>query len=103
MGINIVKESIRTKSVRSEAELLDQTSDAIRRHAHGIAMLKKAVTLQTEVTEKDFDEAVAREVAKEWDKVKDLDMDGYMLRVIGEMMMDGIDPERIFNDGEEDS
>ena len=105
MGSKIIeRETIKAQAVKSEAEFLDHTSDAIRKYAHGVAMMKKGVVLQTDVTEEDFDEALTREIDKEWEKVKDLDMDGYMLRVIGEMMMDGIDPERLFGDidGEKD-
>ena len=106
MGIKIAThESLKIDSVKNEEEFLDRTSDSVKRYAHAIAMTKKGVLLQSEITEEDFDIALEREIAKEWEKVKDLDMDGYMLRVIGELMMEGVDPERLFggDDGEKDS
>ena len=106
MGIKIAtKESLKVDAVKSVDEFLDRTSDSVKAYAHAIAMTKKGVLLQSEITEEDFDIALEREIAKEWDKVKDLDMDGYMLRVIGELMIDGISLERIFGEdnGKKDS
>lgn len=88
----IERTKVTTGVVKSEEELLDRTSDAIKEHAHAIAMLKKAVTLQTDVTLEDVDKAVAKALDREWDKVKDLTLEGYVMRIFGEMLMDGIDP-----------
>ena len=92
------------KEASSVEEMLEQVSDGIRGIAHSIAMLKKGVTLQTEVTPEDFDKALAKQCEKEWNEVKDLNLEQYMWRGFGEMLMSGVDPERIFGeeDGKED-
>lgn len=100
----IERKKVTTGVVKSEEELLDRTSDAIKEHAHAIAMLKKACTLQTELTPEDVDKAVEKELKKAWNEVKDLTLEGYVMRIYGEMLMDGFDPEGIFGeeDGKED-
>lgn len=92
------------ESAKTEEEMVDKVSDSVKDIAHALVMLKKGITLQTGITEEMFDAAFEKELNKEWDKVKDLDMHKYIMMGIGEMLMDGVDPERIFgdNDGEED-
>ena len=93
------------ESAKTEEEMVDRVSDIVKDSAHTLAMLKKGVSLQTGITEELFDKAFEKEMNKEWDKVKDLDMHKYIMVGVGEMLMNGVEPERIFGDkdGEEDS
>lgn len=90
--------------VKSKEEMVDKASDAVREYAHAIAMTKKGLTLQSDITAEEFDKALEKEMCKAWDEVKDLDLDGYIMRSLGEMLMHGVDPERVFGgeDGKED-
>lgn len=95
---------VRMNTASSKEEMLEKASDHLRDVAHSVAMMKKGVTLQTDVTPEEYDMALARELEKAWDEVKDLDYEEYVWRGIGEMLMSGVDPERIFGeeDGKED-
>lgn len=85
----------------SKEEALDAASDAVRRMAHSVAMTKKSIVLADLVTAEDFDIAFNRQVSKEWNAIKDLDENGYMQRVLGDMMIEGLDLDAVFGKGED--
>ena len=89
-------EEFKAKSPEEKkADLLDSMSDAVSGCARKLMMMKAMAKSDLDLAPEDFDQALERELKKQWDKVKD--KDSYQLAIMGllDMMADGTDIEEL--------
>lgn len=97
-------EEIRAMTEEEMAEeLLDRLSDAVKRAASDIALMKAVAKEECDVEPEEFDKALQRELRKEWNIVKDKTGEELALMAFAKMVLAGnADIEAIEIGDEED-
>lgn len=97
------KKSIRAMTEEEYQEyLMDSLSDAVRSFAHKITLLKALANAEQNIKPEDFDRAFEKELAKEWDKVKNKTKNELAVMGMLEMLASGMPIEEFFGESEEE-
>lgn len=70
-------------------KLLNSMSDSVKEHAHHLSMLKAIAHEEAQISPEDFDDALKREMDKEWEKLKDLNGVQLALVAAADLMKNG--------------